>query len=44
MTFQPKFWILGALMIPLMKVQIKKALRGMMSGNQKFVEQGALAM
>lgn len=44
MEFQPKFWILGALMIPLMKVQMKKALRGMMSGNQQFVEKGALAM
>jgi len=43
MTFQPKFWILGALMIPLMKVQLRKALQGLMAGKQKFVEKGVMA-
>jgi hypothetical protein len=43
MEFLPKFGLLGAMMIPLMKGQLKKALRGMMTGNQNFVEKGVLA-
>lgn len=43
MKFQPKFWILGALMVPLMKIQLRKALQGLMAGNQKYIEKGVLA-
>lgn len=38
MTFEPKFGILGAMMVPMMKPQFRKLLRGLLAGNAEFVE------
>lgn len=38
MEFKPKFGLLGALMVPLMKPQFKKDIGGLLKGNAQFVE------
>ena len=38
MEFKPKFGLLGALMVPMMKPQFSKMLQALLDGNAKFVE------
>ena len=40
MNFVPKFGLLGALMIPMMKPQFKKVLQSMLDSNAAYVERG----
>lgn len=40
MDFVPKFGIIGALMIPMMKPQFRKMLKSMLDGNAAYVERG----
>lgn len=39
MMFTPKFGLLGRMMVPLMKMQFRKGLTGLLEGNAKHVEQ-----
>lgn len=38
--FTPKFGVFGALMVPMMKFQFKKALAGLLKANAAYVERG----
>lgn len=43
MAFQPKMGILGLLMVPLMKPQLRKSIGKLLNANRAFIEDGELA-